>query len=128
MNKLLTISRIAILTLLVSACDYGIKWEDTPYQVIWIDSKNNRTLVYNLGDGSAVERVGAEVIAVGSNKKYVVAKQKNITNKKITYFYIERNKDNKYKSHDEITQGPFSFEKFIELKEKLGLPNFTKAF
>ncbi len=128
MNQLLTISQIAILALLVSACDSGVRWEDAPYQVIWVDSKNNQTLVYNLGDGSAIERVGAEVIAVGSNKKYIVAQQKNTINKKIAYFYIARSKDNKYKNWDEITQGPFSSEKFTELKEKLGLPDFTKAF
>ncbi len=119
---------ILFLALLVSACDHGVKWEDDPYQVIWIDSKNNRTLIYDLGDGSAIERVGAEIIAVGSNDKYIVAKQQETVKKKVSYFYIERSKDNKYKNWDEITQGPFSSEKFIQLKKELGLPDFIKAF
>lgn len=117
-----------LLAFLVFSCDYGTKWEDTPYQVIWIDTKENRTLVYELDNDTSVERVKAEVIAVGSNEKYIVVKQRDIDNKSISYFYIERSKDGKYQNADEISQGPLSSDKFAELKKQLGLPDFSDFF
>lgn len=66
-----------LLLTLLSACDSGVKWKDAPYEVVWIDTNENRTLNYNLGEGDSVGRVEAEVVAVGSDNKYVVAEQLN---------------------------------------------------
>lgn len=122
-------NRIALLlTLCVTACDYGVLWKESPYQVQWIDTKENRTLTYDLGNGHSIERVEAEILAVGINERYVVAKQRKMGSETINYFYIERNKDHQYKNDNEITQGPFSINEFIELKKVLGLPDFIKKF
>jgi len=29
--------------LMVTSCDYGVKWQDEPYEVHWIDLHGNRT-------------------------------------------------------------------------------------
>ena len=110
------------------SCDSGVEWRDSPYEVIWVDTGNNRTLNYELGEDASIGRVEAEVVAVGSNKKYVVAKQRPIGSKTVWYYYIDREKDNKYHNWDEITQGPFELTRFIELRVELGLPEFTKEF
>ena len=109
-------------------CDSGVLWEDPPYEVHWIDTYSNRTLAYNLGEGSSIGRVEAEVIAVGSNKFYVVAKQRNSSQKTINYFYIDKKKDNNYLNWNETTQGPFNEKEFSELSRKLKLPSFSKVF
>jgi len=119
---------ILCFAILVAACDSGVKWRDDPYEVSWIDISSNRTLDYSLGNGTSIGRVQASVISVGSNKKYVVAKRQVPNTETVQYYYIDRNKDYKYLNFDQITQGPFTKEAFISLKESLGLPDFTKQF
>ena len=110
------------------SCDSGVKWRDRPYEVIWVDTGNNRTLNYEISENASIGRVETVVIAVGSNDKYVVAKQKPIGGGSISYFYIERAKDDKYLNPNEITQGPFSETRFLRLKTELGLPEFSREF
>lgn len=110
------------------ACDAGVLWKDHPYQVNWIDAENNRTLTYEIDEGTSIGRVDAEVIAVGSNEKWIVAKQKPTNGDAISYFYIERAKDNKSLNSNEITKGPFDEVEFLKLKEELELPEFGKEF
>jgi hypothetical protein len=105
-----------------------VEWKDSPYEVIWIDTVDNRTLNHEISENASIGRVEAEVVAVGSNVKYVVAKQKPIGGGSISYFYIDRAKDDKYLNWDEITQGPFTEVRFQELKTELGLPDFSKEF
>ena len=119
---------LIILTVFQCSCDSGVQWKDHPYEVIWIDTSNNRTLNYEISENASIGRVEAEVIAVGSNEQYVVAKQKPIGGGTISYFYIERAKDHKYLSWDEITHGPFSESVFLRLKADLGLPDFSREF
>lgn len=122
--------RVIVLAILLvlSSCDYGEKWHDDPYKVIWVDTENNSTLAYDLGDDASIGRVGAKVIAVGSNEKYIVAKQRLIDTNFIFYYFIEREKDSKYYNGNEITQGPFTESNFLKMKSELGLPEFTKEF
>jgi hypothetical protein len=105
-----------------------VEWRDKPYEVIWIDTGDNRTLNHEISENESIGRVEAEVIAVGSNEKYVVAKQRPIDGGSISYYYIEREKDDKFLNGNEITQGPFSEARFLQLKSELGLPEFTKEF
>lgn len=121
-----TICILAILAL--AACDYGVQWEDKPYQVIWVDTTDNRTLNYSLENGASIGRVQAEVIAVGSNDKYIVAKQRDLGGGSISFFYLERSKDSMYKNLDDVTQGPFTEQEFEKLKSDLNFPEFSKEF
>jgi hypothetical protein len=109
------------------ACDSGTKWSDGNYSVIWIDTPE-LSLHLDVGEGGSIERVAADVVAVGSDKFYVVAKQRNLNTKDFSYFYIEKSKDGIYKNANEITQGPYSEKEFITLSNKIGLPKFTKQF
>lgn len=118
---------LIIFTAFLCSCDSGVEWKDSPYEVIWIDTGDNRALNHEISENASIGRVEAEVIAVGSNDKYVVAKQKPIGGS-ISYFYIERAKDDKYLNWNEITQGPFSEFRFLQLKTELGLPEFSKEF
>ncbi|WP_444895981.1 hypothetical protein [Microbulbifer sp. SSSA005] len=119
---------LLIITSFLCSCDSGVEWKDRPYEVIWIDTGDNRTLNHEISENASIGRVEAEVIAVGINEKYVVAKQKPIGGGSISYFYIDRAKDDKYLNWDEITQGPFSEARFLQLKTELGLPEFSKEF
>ncbi len=88
-----TLCIILLLTLHLSACDSGLKWSEGEYEVHWIDTLHNRTLVRKIDSTSSIGRVRAEVIAVGSNDKFVVAKQKDPHSNSVSYFVINREKD-----------------------------------
>ena len=119
---------IIFASALCTSCDSGVLWEDHPYEVHWIDIGSNRTLAYSLGNGGSIGRVEPEVIAVGSNDSYVVAKQRSKTTKIVSYFYIDREKDDKYYNRDKITKGPFNQKEFTEISNLLNLPNFSESF
>jgi hypothetical protein len=109
------------------ACDSGTQWRDEKYAVIWIDTPA-LSLNLDIGEGASIERVAADVVAVGSNQFYVVAKQRSSKTKAFSYFYIEKNKDDSSKNADEITKGPYSEQEFIALSKQFGLPKLTKQF
>lgn len=114
---------------LLCGCDHGVEWEDHPYEVHWIDTGSNRTLARVIGDtGASIGRVDAVVVAVGSNDNYVVAKQIPVGESSASYYYIDKNKDGEYLNQSEITQGPFTENKFAQLQKELGLPKFSKEF
>jgi hypothetical protein len=119
---------LIIFTTFLCACDSGVEWRNSPYEVIWIDTGDNRTLNHEISENASIGRVEAEVIAVESNNKYVVAKQKPIRGGSVSYFDIDRAKDDKYLNWDEITQGPFTEVRFLQLKTELDLPEFSKEF
>ena len=112
----------------IVSCDSKIMWKDDFYEVHWIDSKNNVTLSRKVGDGITIGRVDAKILAVGSNQTYVVAKKIDLHTKEISYFYIEKKKDNNFLNQEEITQGPFSENRYLDLKIKLQLPEFSVSF
>lgn len=125
MTKILCM--LFVLTLLCG-CDSGVQWREGRYEVLWIDTGENRILALSLGNGDSIGRVESEVIAVGSNKKYVVAKQRSVGTNTVAFFYIDKSKDSSYLNQNEITQGPFSEPQFNQLSKELGLPGFTKQF
>jgi hypothetical protein len=131
------VKRLTILALasLITAC--GALWTDDPYKVIGTDGVIR--LVYSINDkGGSIGRVSGQVVAVGSNETYVVAKRKQdkswaefdkepITDQ-LMFYYIEKSKDNMYFNGEEITKGPFTLDEFIKLQSELGLPEFSKKF
>lgn len=114
-----------VLACLLTSCgyfDHGVFWSSGPYSVISTDGVVR--LVYAINDeGGSIGRVSEQVLAVGINQKYVTAKQES--EGKEMYFYIERAQDTMYKNGDEVTRGPFDFNQFTELKNNLGLPEFS---
>ena len=117
-----------LLAVLITGCDSGVLWEEPPYLVQWIDTSENRSLNLSVGDGASIGRVEKEVIAIGSNKKYIVIKRRSVIDKKIYYYYLEKEKDKIIYNDTDITKGPFSKEEFQREKKYLKLPEFTKTF
>ena len=127
-------SLVILLSFILAACDYGIEWVDGEYAVHWVHAPHNTLLARKTSDTGSIDRfnsknrVDARVLAIGSNDKYIVAKQRNHGSDSISYFVIDKSKDSKNLNQDEITHGPLSESKFLELKNELGLPEFTKEF
>ena len=120
---------IIIYSAFLVGCDYGVEWEDPPYEVHWVDISSNRTLARRIdGSSASIGRVEAKVIAVGSNERYVVAKQISPGTTSTSYYYVDKEMDGKHLNLDEITQGPFSEQAFNKLSHELGLPKFSKVF
>lgn len=129
MKYFLTIIFISTLSL---GCGYDGSWRDGPY-VVWTQESNERVLDREIeddkGSKGGIGLVDSIIIAVGSDNLYVVAKRKNPVSKVISYYYIEKNKDDgRYISFKKMTHGPFDKTEFIKLQKKLGLPAFTKVF
>ena len=112
---------IAVICLLAGCSPL---WEDGDYQVYYIDGSIH--LGIRIDDDSYHRRVPHKVVAVGANQKFIVAKQQDEGDNSISYYYINREQDNHYLDEDDITQGPFSEERFLELSKELGLPDFSK--
>lgn len=115
------------LALFLLGCDSRTEWRDGNYEIRWIDTPE-LSLNLNIGEGAFVERVPADVIAVGSNTAYIVVKHRNPKSKVITYFYLEKNKDGIYKNASDVVQGPYSEVEFKELTNKIVLPMFKREF
>jgi len=79
-------------------------------------------------EGTFHNRVEAEVTSVGENERFIVAKQKYKNNNEVSYYYIEKEKDDMHLNPDEISQGPFSKKQFDDISLKLGLPKFSENF
>jgi hypothetical protein len=109
-------------------CDYGVEWKDKEYEVHWINTSTNRSLVRKIDEGASIGRVQPKVIAIGSNEEYIVAKQKPIGGGAVSYFIVEKKKDNVFLNADEITQGPLSEPEFKALKAQNRLPEFSTNF
>lgn len=113
---------IAVVLLLILASIFLTgRWEDEAYEVYYIDGEV--PLGIKMGQDWH-RRVEHEVVAAGSDDKYVVVIQQYPGTESLYFYYIEKDKDNIYLNPDEITKGPFTRVKFLEIKEKLGLPDF----
>ena len=108
----------------LTSCDSHQYWQDSPYVVVAIDSTENIFLAYSDGNGGGIERIAPKIVSVGSNKKYVVAKQ--CRGGGCNYYYIIRSMDSKFADSNFAVKGPFSEEKFILLSNTLNLPKLKR--
>lgn len=105
-------------------------WRSERYLLVAIDSKEQMSLIFDLGDGTGLGLVDPIVFAVGENEKYIVVKQhpsyydKTLTN----YFVVERSKSDDFDERKKLVTGPFSEQEFEQLTDSLGLPPFQKVF
>jgi hypothetical protein len=102
-------------------------WEDEKYAVYYIDGDVKLGIKVD-DDGSFIGRVENNVIAVGSNEKYVVVKQLTSEPDVISYFVLDKENDNIYLKPYEVIEGPYTEPQFKKLNQKLDLPKFSEAF
>jgi len=125
MKKFLLIVACACLV----SCDSYSERIVGPYIAIAIDEPSNMSISYDLGGGSSIGKIDAEVVAVGFNDKFIIAKQRPLSDpSKVNYFYLEMAKDSKYANPSKSLTGPLSEKDFMESKSRLGLPDFTRTF
>ena len=129
--KFLTVSAVSIAAITCAGCglfDSGDLWQDGKYVLYWIDTHENMSLGLDLNGNSYLDRVEPTVFAVGSNERYVVAKQHPSGNRAVTnYYIIDKATDNKNFNDDEATKRPLTAEQFQSLKTIRGLPEFQKT-
>jgi hypothetical protein len=99
------------------------------YFVGVIDVSEDRSLYYDLGDGSGIGRVNGNVTAVGWNESHIIVEQHK--DNKILFYILEIEKDHKYADPSESVSGPFNEAEFNKTRINLNVdPNlsFTKRF
>ena len=99
---------------------------DGPYRLVAIDTMDQMSVSYDVGDGGSIGRIDATVFTAGWNKDFIVAKRHPAKNRTITeYYYLTRSSDSKYADPSTSVTGPLSETDFNAKKKLLGLPEFT---
>lgn len=131
MMRLFRLSIVLILSGSATSCslfDSGVEWRAGPYALLWIDTAENNSLCREIGGGSCIGRVDATVFAVGSNGRYVVAKQHPAGDRdKTSYFIIDSLRDSELANQSDVVLGPLSKEAYGKKAVELNLPEFTKV-
>ncbi len=131
--RLLLFALTSVLT--ISACDYGVRWEDDAYVVAWLDTGDNVTLARKLDGHATIGRVGPRIRAVGSDERYVLVEREQIepmtdalpTGARSCY-YVNKRLDADYAEAAVSVVGPLTLEEFEAKKVEFGLPDFQKYF
>ncbi len=100
-------------------------WEDESYAVYVIDDQAYFGIKMD-DEGTFHGRIEPEIVAIGSNVKFVVVARR--IKESTIYFYIDKSVDNIYLNADEIIETGYSLERFNELKKRYGLPEFSTYF
>jgi len=99
---------------------------DGPYRLVAIDTMDQMSVAYDLGEGDSIGRINATVFAVGWSKDFIVAKRHPAGNRTITeYYYLTRSSDSKYADPSISVTGPLIETDFNAKKKALALPEFT---
>ena len=108
--------------------DSDVMWRGGPYILVWIDTLDNSTLNYDLGEGTSVGRIDRAVYAVGWDGRYLVAKQHPAGDKSVTnFFYIDSRLDAQFAEPAKVVAGPMTEAEFLAKSSELNLPGFTKT-
>ena len=98
------------------------------YRLVAVDLDEQMSISYDLGDGSAVGRIGPTVFAYGFDERFIVAKQHPNNDRSTTsYFFLEIAKDSKYAEPSDSVTGPLTLAEFEEATQGLGLPGFSRS-
>lgn len=116
-----------ILALLLVGCGFVY---DKPlvgfYHLIAIDTDEQMSVSYDLGDGNYIGRINETVFSVGWNERYIVAKQHPNNNRSITnFYYLDIASDSKYADPSTSVVGPMSETEYSKKSKDLSLPNFS---
>jgi len=123
------ISFLAVLTVsFLSGCDVHREHLVGPYLLVAIDTPEQMSVSYDLGDGSSIGRIDAVVFSVGWSDRYIVAKQHPAANRSVTrFYYLDISKDSKYAEPTNSVIGPLTEAEFVRKQQELALPTFTRT-
>jgi hypothetical protein len=128
-NRLKTVAGFGC-SLVLCAClfDSGVEWRSGPFALHWTDLADEVHLAYELGHGTWVTLVMPTVFAVGSDGRYVVAKQHPGGDKAVTnYFIVDTRLVKSPRDIEGSVVGPLTEAACREQAAKLSLPDFTKT-
>ncbi len=117
---------LVLSSISLTGCDSGVLWQDDKYEVTWIDTGDNTYLYRKLVNGAGIGRVGPNIIAVGSNDKYVIVQQRSSDDMPIKYFIVDKVNDHDYANKSEFVIGPLSEQEYLSKTVILVLPKFEK--
>lgn len=131
MRRSSTKTLACVMVCCLSGCglfDSGVEWRDGPYELLWIDISEQISLTYDLGrDGGSIGLVDWTVFAVGSNDRYIVAKQHPQGNKAVTNYFIVDKREALPTDPVRAVLGPLTATEFSVQARSIQLPKFTKV-
>lgn len=118
---------LGVAVSVLAGCDAGDLWQSGPYTVYWINNSAEVQLGYE--QGGIIKRVGARIFAIGEDDRWIVAARYPEGDRRTEeYFYFAKAEDGPDKNADQVVKGPFTREKFEQLRQELGLPGWTEVF
>lgn len=118
--KLTTAFFTSTLCALLTSCFdlYTTRYEiDGPYFVETGPGESYKTLYYDLGDGNAIGRV-ENIKRAGHTDQFIIAEVEK------GYYFIDRQKDNKFLNGNEIIGSLKSHDYFLNWLDSLKIANF----
>jgi hypothetical protein len=118
---------LTLCAVLLVACrlfDSGIEWRNGRFALLWIDVPDEVRLSYDEGNGGWSEIIPAQVFAVGSDDRFIVAQQHPGGDRAVTNYFVldTRQYDS---SHRAGLIGPLNTAQFERKASELKLPPFT---
>jgi len=118
--------------LLMSGCfawfDFGVEWQDGNYALTWVDSYNSMALSYSTGPDRWGTVIESQVFAVGSDERYIVARQHPQGSRSVTmYFIVDKAQPPNSRDLTKTVVGPLSEQAFATKQAELKLPAFSKT-
>jgi hypothetical protein len=114
----------------LTGCDVHNEKLVGPYILIAVDTTQQMSVGYSLGNGGGIGRIEPVVFAVGWNDRYIVAKQHPKGDRSVTrFYYLDMAKDEKYPTGGQLSAvaGPLTGAQFAEAQVRLGLPDFKRV-
>jgi hypothetical protein len=128
MKRMFIFVPAVVAILFLAGCDFHRERLVGPYLVLAIDTPEQMSVAYDLGDGDSIGRIEPVVFSVGWSDRYIVAKQHPAGNRGITYFYyLDISKDSKYADPTNSVVGPLTETEFRQKQREVGLPSFTRT-
>ncbi len=77
------------VSIVLSACDSRMEWQDGAFQLRWIDTPE-LFLVYTNDRGQSTTLIEADVIGIGSDEKHIIVHHRDHRSREISYFLINK--------------------------------------
>lgn len=123
-NKILEVILFSVSLLFCPSCqsDFGEFKLCENYSVVSVDTKENSSLSFNLGDGAFIERIPGRIVSVEWGGRYIIAERSHNGDAPQSYYILDKQNDQRYAEPEDSVTGPLSASQLVEAKKRKKIP------